>query len=124
MESAYHVKSIEEGRIAMRISDMRPGKFGSSAGKILMALVFVATVCGSVFVAPASGDQRNRRDVRQGKGWHQHERYDHRRYDHRRPVYRYDRRYYPNPWNPPPVVYDPVPYQSPGINLIFPIEIR
>ena len=93
----------------MRTSKTRGRKFSSTVGKIAMALVFASLICG-ISVAPAFARDNDRRD-----GY-----YEHGRRGHRPPP-----RYYGGPvYAPPPVVYAPMPYQSPGISLVFPIHIR
>jgi hypothetical protein len=97
----------------MKTSNTQVRKFSLTIGKIMIALVFVSMI-GGTFTAPAFG----RDNRRQG--------YDNSyRYEHGRRVYYNQPRYYPRPVHvPPPVVYDPYPYQSPGISFIFPIRIR
>jgi len=99
----------------MRTSNTRAGKFRSTVGKIVMALVFTLMI-GSIAIAPAFA-----RDARGGGG---HAGHGGRGGYHGRGGY--DRGgYYPAPvYVPPPVVYDPYAYQSPGISLVFPIRIR
>jgi hypothetical protein len=95
--------------------NMRAKKVGSTVGKILIALVF-ASMIGGISMTPAFGRDNDRREGYQDRG-----RYEHGRRAHRPPP----RRYYRGPvYAPPPVVYAPVPYQSPGISLFFPIHIR
>jgi hypothetical protein len=96
----------------MRTSNTRAGKFRSTVGKIVMALVFTLMI-GSIAIAPAFA-----RDARGGGGHAGHGRGG-----------GHDRGggygYYPAPvYVPPSVVYDPYAYQSPGISLVFPIRIR
>jgi hypothetical protein len=99
----------------MRISNTRARKFSSTLGKIVMALVF-ASMIGGISIAPAFGRDDYRRE-----GYYENGRYEHRRYEHRRRVYdQPTRRYYrERVYTPPVVVYDPYPYQSPGIRLFF-----
>jgi hypothetical protein len=79
-------------------------------GKIMMALVF-ASMIGSIYIAPAFGDDRRGRHEERG------------RYEHGRRGYYQPRAYYAAPvYAPPPVVYVPAP--SPGISLVFPVHIR
>jgi len=97
----------------MRTSNTRAGKFGSTVGKILVALVF-ASMIGGVSIASAF----DRYDDRRG-GY-----YEYDQYEHGRRVRRSTRRYYrERAFVPPPVVHDPYRYQSPGIRLFFPIPI-
>jgi hypothetical protein len=98
----------------MRTSKVRARKFSSTVGKILMALVFVSMI-GAISMAPAFGKDHDRRH-----GYYKHGRY----YEHGGRVYRSPPRYYGPVYAPPPVVYEPYPYQSPGISLFFPIYIR
>lgn len=96
----------------MTTSNTRAGNFSLTVGRILMALVFVSMI-GSTFITPAFA----RDNRRQGYN-------DRYRYEHNRRAYNHPR-YYPRPvYVPPPVIYDPYPYQSPGISIIFPIRIR
>ena len=98
----------------MRISNTRAWKFSSILGKIVMALVF-ASMIGGISIAPAFGGDDYRRE-----GYYEHDRYEHRRYKHGRRYYQPTRRYYrERVYTPPVVVYDPYPYQSPGIRLFF-----
>ena len=99
----------------MKTSNMRTGKFSSTVCKILMVLVF-ASMIGGISIAPVYGQDHNRRQgyYKQGRGHGQRVYYQ-----------RSTRYYYPAPvYAPPPVVYAPYPYQSPGISLVFPINIR
>jgi hypothetical protein len=96
----------------MRTSNTRARKSGSTVGKIVMALVFAALI-GGTSITPAFGKDNDRG----------HGRHGHRPHGHYRTYQPYD--YYPAPvYAPPPVFYAPVPYQSPGISLVFPIRIR
>jgi hypothetical protein len=81
-----------------------------------MTLVFTLIV-GGMSIAPAFGDN----DGHKGKGHQKHGRYEHDRRGHQSGP-----GYYPAPvvYAPPPVVYVPEPYQSPGISLVVPIQIR
>jgi len=99
----------------MRTSNTRTRKFSSTVGKIVMALVF-ASMIGGISIAPAFARDNGRGHSQQGHGGHGGDRGHYRggyRYGYAEPVYA-----------PPPVVYDPTPYQSPGISLVFPIQIR
>ena len=107
----------------MKTSSTRVRKFSSTAGKIVMALVF-ASMIGGISIAPAFGRDNDRRG-----GYHDHGRYEHGRYGYRSRAYYYrgyqPYGYYPPPvYAPPPVIYAPAPYQSPGISLVVPIRIR
>jgi hypothetical protein len=105
-------ESLQEWEVTMKTSNTQVRKFSMIVGKIMMALVFISMIAGT-FITPAFG----RDNKRQGYN-------DRYRYEHGRRVY-YQPRYYPRPvYVPPPVVYDPYPYQSPGISIIFPIRIR
>jgi hypothetical protein len=96
----------------MKTSNTKVRKFSLTIGKIMMALVFLSVI-GSTFITPAFGRDNRRQEYN-----------DRYRYEHGRRVY-YGPRYYPRPvYVPPPVMYDPYPYQSPGISIIFPIRIR
>ena len=97
----------------MRTSNTRVRKFSLIAGKIMMVLVFVSMI-GGICIAPAFG---------QGNGRHGGYYYtEHGRREYYQPPRHY---YHPAPvYAPPPVVYYPAPYQSPGISLVFPINIR
>lgn len=112
-------ESLQEWKVTMktmRISNTRTRKFSSTVGKILMALVF-ASMIGGIFIAPAFG-----RDNGRHQGYYKQGRY----HQQGRRVYQPPRRYYYTApvYVPPPVVYYPAPYQSPGISLVFPINIR
>jgi hypothetical protein len=103
-------ESFREWKVTMRTSNTRARKFRSTVGRIVMALV-VASMIGGISVAPAFA-----RDDDRGRGRHEargHYRGHEPRDYYREPVYA-----------PPPVYYAPTPYQSPGINLVFPIRIR
>jgi hypothetical protein len=103
----------------MRTSDDRTRKFSSTVGRILMAFVFVSMI-GGISSVPAFG-----RDDHKQSGHHQSPRYKHYQHEDHRPEYRSRRHHYAPPvYAPPPLIYAPAPYQSPGINLFFPIEIR
>jgi hypothetical protein len=105
-------ESLQEWEATMKTSNTQVRKFSMIVGKIMMALVFISMIAGT-FITPAFG----RDNRRQGYN-------DRYRYEHGRRVY-YQPRYYPRPvYVPPPVIYDPYPYQSPGISIIFPIRIR
>jgi hypothetical protein len=106
----------------MRIWNTRTKNFSSTVGKIVMALVF-ASVSGSIFIAPAFGKDNDNREGYHDQG---EERSVKGRKAPRRVYQEPPRRYYyPAPvYAPPPVIYTPDPYQSPGINFIFPIQIR
>ena len=109
-------ESLQEWKVTMQTSNTQVMKFSSKVGKVVMALVF-ASMIGGISASPAfSKDYHDRHGGyhRQGRHYTHHE---------------YGRRgfggYYSAPvYAPPPVAYDPYPYQSPGINLIFPIHIR
>lgn len=103
-------ESLQEGKVTMKTSNKGARKFPLMISKIMMALVFIALIGGAV-IEPAFA-----RDYR--RGYNERYRYDHGRRGYYHPGYRAP--FYP----PPPVVYEPYPYQSPGISLIFPIRIR
>jgi len=97
----------------MKTSNIRVRKFSLIAGKIMMVLVFVSMI-GGICIAPAFGKNNNRRGGYYYTG-------------HGQRVYRQPPRHYYHPvpvYAPPPVVYYPDPYQSPGISLVFPVNIR
>jgi hypothetical protein len=99
-------ESLQEWEVTMKTSNTQVRKFSMIVGKIMMALVFISMIAGF------GRDNRH-------QGYN-----DRYRYEHGRRVY-YQPRYYPRPvYVPPPVIYDPYPYQSPGISIIFPIRIR
>jgi hypothetical protein len=105
--------SLREWEVTMKTSNTRAGKFSLRVGKIMIVLVFLSMI-GGIFITSAFA-RDNRRE-----GYN-----DRYRYEHGRRVYYNQPRYYPRPvYVPPPVVYDPYPYQSPGISFIFPIRIR
>jgi len=101
----------------MRTSNTRARKFGSTVGKIVMALVF-AFMIGGIFITPAFSVESY------GRGeYNQHGRYERGRYEHGRRVYQPRTYYYSPPVYAPPVdVYVPTPW--PGISIVFPIIIR
>ena len=105
----------------MRTSNKRTGKFGSTVGKILMALVF-ASMMGGVSIASAFDRYDDGRE-----GYYRSDRYEQSRRARARQRQRQrqlQRRYYrERVFVPPPVVHDPYPYQSPGIRLFLPIPI-
>jgi len=82
----------------------------------MMALIF-ASMIGGICIAPTfgQGNGRHKGYYKQNRGYGQRAYYRQppRYYYYREPVYA-----------PPPVVYEPYPYQSPGISLVFPINIR
>jgi len=101
----------------MGTSNTRVGKFRSTVGKIVMALVF-ASMIGGISIAPAFAKDNDKGHSQQGRGGHEARPRGYNR-GHQ------PHGYYPAPvYAPPPVVYAPTPYQSPGINLVFPINIR
>jgi hypothetical protein len=99
-------ESLQEGKVTMKISNKEARKFPLMISKILMALVFISLI-GVTVIEPAFGKNYKNRGY-----------YDHGRRGYYHPGYRAP--FYP----PPPVYYEPYPYQSPGISLIFPIRIR
>ena len=101
-------ESLRQWKVTMKTSNTQVRKFTATAGKIVMALVFVSMI-GVISIAPAFGRDHDQRD----RGRHE-----------ARGHYRGDRYYPPPVYAPPPVVYAPDPYQSPGISLVFPIHIR
>ncbi len=103
----------------MQRATTRARGFRPVTGRLVLALV-LAGVVGGAAAAPARADDDDR-----GRG--RHERLDRERAardewreHHRRPVYRAPPPAYV--YAPPPVVYAPPP--PPGINLIFPLNIR
>ena len=111
------------GKVTMKTSNTRARKFSATAGKIVMALVF-ASMIGGIAIAPAFGKDK---DKNKRGGYHEQGRNEHDRYEHGRREYQSSHRYYYYPapvYAPPPVIYVPDPYQSPGIELVFPIIIR
>jgi hypothetical protein len=108
----------------MRTSNTQARMFTSTVGKIVMALVFVSLI-GGISIAPAFGRDNDRREGYYQQDRYEQRRYKHRRYKHRRHVYQTNRHYYQERvYAPPVVVYDPYPYQSPGINIVVPIPIH
>jgi len=94
----------------MRTSTTRARRFSSTVGKIVMALV-CASMIGGIFIAPVFGAEYDGR-----RGYQKHS---------RRVYHQPRRRYYRAPvYVPPPVVYEPAPYQSPGISIVLPFYIR
>jgi hypothetical protein len=103
---------FQKWEVTMKTSNTKVRKFSLKIGKIMMALVFVSMI-GGTFITPALA-RDNRR-----QGYNDRYRYEYNRRMRNQP------RYYPRPvYMPPPVIYDPYPYQSPGISIIFPIHIR
>jgi hypothetical protein len=103
---------LQKWEVTMKTSNTKVRKCRLTVGKIMMALVFISMI-GGTFITPSFG--------RDNRRYGYNDRY---RYEHGRRVY-YQPRYYPRPvYVPPPVIYDPYPYQSPGISIIFPIHIR
>jgi hypothetical protein len=107
----------------MRTSNTRARKFGSTVGKIVMALVF-AFMIGAILITPAfSVESYGRGDYNQqgryGRGQYNQQ----GRYQHGRRVYQPRTYYYSPPVYAPPLDYY-VPTPSPGISIIFPIIIR
>ena len=114
------LESIQEWSDFMKTSST--WNFRSIVGKIMMGLV-LATMIGSIGVAPALGKDNNK-----SKGRHDNGRYEHRGpgYNHNRYHYVQGRRVYYQPYGyrervyyaPPPVVYEPPP--PPGISVFLP----
>ena len=125
--TAREVAQEREG--TMRIWSAWTRKGISTAGKVVMVLVFASAI-GGVFTAPAFGKDNDRNDNdRHNSDRHDNDRHDKDKrqgyWDHGRRVYQPPPRYYPAPvYVPPPVVYSPAPYQSPGISLFFPFFTR
>jgi hypothetical protein len=82
----------------------------------MMALVF-ASMIGGIYIAPAFSKDNGRH-----RGYYNQSRYGYSQRVYRQPPRHY---YYQAPvYVPPPVVYDPYPYQSPGISIVFPLNFR
>ena len=98
-----------------------------SGCKTVIGLVLASAIAGSLFMAPAFADNRDRGDRRDDHGDRRDD-YGQRdwRADRGRNEYRptYPRPYYyAQPVRvPPPVYYEP--RQSPGIRLFFPLDFR
>lgn len=108
----------------MRTSNTRARIFSSTVDKIVMALI-CASMIGGTFISPAFGEDHDRREGYNERGRSEHGQFERGRHKKSRREYHPPPRYYPAPvYAPPPVVYDPAPYQSPGISIVFPIEIR
>jgi hypothetical protein len=120
----------------MSTSNTRAKHLSSLVGKIVMALAFAAVI-GSLSIAPALGQDHERRQGQQEQGRYERERHDERgwrargRHDRRHwrtyQSYRYAAPFYTRPpviYTPPPVVYNPYPYQSPGISIVLPFRFR
>ena len=122
--TAREVAQEQEG--TMRIWNTWTKNAGSTAGKVVIALVFASTI-GGVFIAPAFGKDNDRND-KHDSDRHDNDRHGndkHQNYNHGHRSYQPAPRYYPAPvYVPPPVVYTPAPYQSPGISLFFPFFTR
>jgi hypothetical protein len=122
-------ESLLEWKVIMKTSNTRARKFGSTVGKIVMALIFTSMI-GGTSIAPAFGKDIDRRE-----GYYERDRYNRDRYDRDRyNRYRYERgrrvyksypRYYRDRVEAPlPYIYTPDQYRSPGINLFVPFYIR
>ena len=120
----------------MKISTQQARNFSPTMGRIAIALAF-ASVTGAMTISPALGqynesraraaqdrdryDDRNRNDRR--------ERYDRRDQRAYQPAYEHPYRYSRPVYAPPPTYYYPeqrpgISFQSPGISLFFPLDLR
>ena len=106
----------------MRTSTTQGKYFGSTVGKIVVALAFALVIVGA-YTGPALAQERHGPPERRGDRGDRHDERGRRAHRRHRPV----RVYQPPPppviYAPPPVVYAPPP-PSPGISIIFPIRIR
>jgi len=101
----------------MKTSTTQAGSILPALSKVVAALA-VAAMIGGMAMTPAHADGKGRGH---DKGWHKGHwtnNYDRREY---RPVYR-EHYYSPPVYVPAPVYY--YPYQSPGISLFFPLDLR
>jgi Ni/Co efflux regulator RcnB len=113
----------------MKTSTNQARNFRPTISKIVMALA-VASVIGGMAITPALGQNNESRaraaqdrgrnsDRNQNDNRNRNDRRDQRAY---RPAYQHPYRYSQPVYAPPPVYYDPQP--SPGISLVFPLDIR
>lgn len=107
--------SLRKWKVIMKTSNTQGRTFGSTVGRIMMALA-CASMIGGIFITPAFSDDHGKH-----KGYQKQRRYKHYRRVEPRPHY-----YYSEPvYAPPPVIYAPDRYLSPGISIVFPpIHIR
>lgn len=110
----------------MSISKSGAKGLRSIAGKVVLALAF-ASIVGGVSLAPAFADnddwkQKQNRGQYRAEGREDNDRVEYRYYGYQPYNYNYTYRPYTY-YAPPPVVYAP-PYQSPGLNFVFPLTIR
>jgi hypothetical protein len=103
--------SLRKWKVTMKTLDTQARNFGSTFGRIVMAVVCTLMI-GGIFSAPAFADENY--DKHHDNGKHKGYQKQSRHYYPPPP-----RRYYYNP--PPPVYYAPAPYQSPGISIVFPL---
>ncbi len=103
----------------MQRATTRARGFRPVTGRLVLALV-LAGVVGGAAAAPARADDDDRGRGRYERLDRERAARDEWREHHRRPVYRAPPPAYV--YAPPPVVYAPPP--PPGINLIFPLNIR
>jgi len=96
----------------------RTWNFRSMGSKILLGLA-IATMIGSMDMAPAFAKGKQDRGGKHDRGRYDHRGrgYDHGRYGHDRRVYR-SYGYRDRVYVPPPVFYAPPP--PPGIGIFFP----
>jgi hypothetical protein len=112
----------------MKTTTQQARTFRPTFGRTAMALA-VASVIGGLSMAPAFGDnddRRGHRDNGRHNGDRHADRHGDRNWRERGPGYR---PMYPHPYvyaapvyAPPPIYYPPQP--SPGISLFFPLEVR
>jgi hypothetical protein len=124
----YDRESPQEWKVTMKTFNTRARKFGSTVGKIVMALIFTSMI-GSISIAPAFGRDIDKRDRyerdRYERDRYERDRYERNRYERGRRVYKPSSRYYRNRVQAPlPYRYTPDQYRSPGIELFFPFYIR
>lgn len=113
----------------MSISKTSAKDIRSIAGKVVLALAF-ASIVGGVSLTPALADnddwkQKQNRGQHRAEGYEDRDRVEYRYYGYQPYNYNYYNYTY-RPYTyyaPPPVVYAP-PYQSPGLNFVFPLTIR
>ncbi len=106
----------------MRTSTTQAKYFGSTVGKIVVALAFALVLVG-VYTGPALAEERHGPPEGSRPKGERHDERNRREHWRHRPVRVYQPPPPPVVYAPPPVVYAPPP-PSPGISIIFPIHIR
>jgi hypothetical protein len=114
----------------MKISTKQTRIVKPTISKIVMALAF-ASVMGGMTISPALGQHNeNRARAAQDRDRNANRnRNDHRDQGAYRPGYQHPYRYAQPVYAPPPAYYYPeerpgISFQSPGISLFFPLDLR